>query len=108
MAENVGVLVMHLHQIEGTCETIAAFWQMESDKFSAVSSKMESVKDFVKIGLHDEAVKEQLEYLRERKTELEKYQKIMTAVNAAYNFQTGVEPSHFSPIELPTLGLTLK
>ena len=107
MAENFGALVMQLHQIEGMCEAMAAFWQMESDKFSSMCSQVEDISDFAEIGIGDEVAKEQLEWLRERKSQLEKYHKIMTAINAAYNFRTGVEPSHFRYIQLPTLGLTL-
>lgn len=108
MVEEIRVLLQYLSQMEEMCEAIAAFWQLESDKFASFCPLVENVSDFIDIGLDEAAAQDLLEWLRVRKTELEKYHKVMTAVNAAYNFPTALEPSKFPSIELPTLNVTLQ
>ena len=108
MADQVGTLITYLHKIEQMCEAIAAFWQVESDKFASFCPMVESVSDFIELGLTEETVTDQLEWLKERKGELEKYHKVMSAVNAAYNFPTSLTPTKFPSIELPSLHVTLQ
>ena len=108
MADQVATLITHLHKIEQMCEAIAAFWQAESDKFASFCPLVESVSDFIEIGLNDEIVTDQLQWLKERKGELEKYHEVISAVNAAYNFPTLLTPTKFPSIELPNLQVTLQ
>lgn len=108
MAEQIRVLLQYLSQIEQMCELMAAYWQLQSDRFASFCPMVKSVRDFIELGLDEEVMQDQLEWLRERKNELEKYHKVMTAVNAAYNFPTAVGPSQFPRIHLPTLNVTLQ
>lgn len=108
MVKSIRDLLQYLGQIEQKCEAIAAFWQLESDKFASFCPLVESVSDFFDIGLCEEVTQDQLEWLRERKTELKKYHTVMTAVTVDYNLPTAVEPSQLPSIELPTLNVTLQ
>ena len=108
MAKQIGILVTHLHEIEHMCEAIAAFWQLESDKFASYCPLVESVSDMMDLGLEEEVATEHLEWLKQRRGELEKYHKMMAAINASYNFPTSLTPSAFPSIELPTLHVTLQ
>lgn len=108
MAKQIAILVKYLHEIEQMCEAIAAFWQLESDKFASFCPMVESVSDFFELGLTDEAAAEQIEWLEERKKELEKYHQVMSSVNSSFNFPTLLRPSLFPMIDLPTLHVTLQ
>ena len=108
MVKQISILVKCLHQIEQMCEAIAAFWQLESDKFASYCPLVENVSDMMELGLEEEVTTEHLEWLKKRRGELEKYHKMMAAINASYNFPTSLTPSKFPSIELPTLHVTLQ
>ena len=79
---------------------------MQSDRFSSFGAIVHSVKDLIELGLGDEVAAEHKEWLRERKSELEKYHKAVAAPNYAFHFPTSFTPSPFPCIEVPTCTFT--
>ena len=107
MGTEIEKLVSSLRDIEKLCECIGAFWQIESDKFSAFGTSIPRVRDFIDIGLGSEACEEQITQLEEKQIILEKYHRHMSDINAAFDFATSLKPSVFPSIEFCSLDLQL-
>jgi len=103
MAKEIAKLISSLSDIERICECIAAFWQMESDKFSCFGVNVSSVKDFIEIGLGSDACDEQIEWLKKTKKAFEMYHYIITDATARFNLGTSLQPNHFPSIKLPSI-----
>ena len=109
MAEQVRKVVQSFSKIECFCEAIAAFWQIQSDKYSSYSSRTQADQVLMNAGLPDEKIAEDnIKWLTEQKSKLEKYHEKMSTVNASYNFPTSLTPSQFPSITLETLNMTIK
>ena len=109
MAEQVSKVILCVTQIEGICEAISAFWQMQSDKFVSYSLTTETDKELLKYEFPAEKIAEDnIKSLLERKSQLEEYHKKMTTINSSFNFPTSLTPSEFPSITLETLNMTLQ
>eukprot|EP00731_Ephydatia_muelleri_P006256 Em0003g504a len=103
-AEKLGQLVSNLSIIENICNGQIAFWNHQTDKFRSFEA---SIRKFTKYNLLQNKTKDLVDWLRTRKVMMERYYDVMQHVISGANIAASLTPTHFQPIRLEALCLTL-
>ena len=88
IVEKIAELARCLVQIEGICEGQVEFWKEQGDKFGTFASRMTGSKRIL-----EKKAAGQLDWLTERKEQLDKYYKEMQDVTRGGHFNTTLTPT---------------
>jgi hypothetical protein len=107
LAGKVAQLLEVLGKLEEASEAIAVFWSIESDKFDAHGSKLETDSSALIELIGNMAIKEDLKTWKIAKLQMENYADAMSVIGNTFNFVTGATPSTTQSVTLENLDITL-